>query len=178
MVGVSATSLPTTATSNPFDCGAFANHAFLWREGMVIDLGTLSGVGNCSGAKGINSHGVIVANSDTGEIDPLEGFTQSHAVQWRDGHITDLRSLRGGYESVAVSINHQDLVVGISTNRVSDPLGCFGLGVQCRGVSSGVLVKRHDSGSGHFRRPRSSGFSSKRTWPNSGSCKHKLLAEL
>ena len=135
MVGASATSIPTTATSSPFDCGAlFVNHAFVWRMGMVIDLGTLPGVANCSGAMTINSQGVIVGHSDTGEIDPLEGFTQSHAAQWRDGHITDLGSLSGGYESVAVSINNQGLVVGISTNRISDPLGCFGLGVQCRAV--------------------------------------------
>ena len=138
MVGASTTSITLTATSNPLDCAAnvnYVNNAFVWREGMVIDLGTLHpGVGNCSTAKAINSHGVIVGNSDTGETDPLEGFTQSHAVQWRDGNITDLGSLRGGYESVAVSINNQGLVVGISTNGISDPLGCFGLGVQCHAV--------------------------------------------
>ena len=55
MVGVSATSIPTTATSNPFDCGAFVNHAFVRRMRMVIDLGTLPGVNNCSGTNAINS---------------------------------------------------------------------------------------------------------------------------
>jgi probable HAF family extracellular repeat protein len=101
---------------------------------MVIDLSTLPGVNNCSGANAINSEGVIVGHSDTGAIDPLLGFTQSHAVQWKDGHITDLGTLGGGYESVANSINNRGLVAGIATNAISDPLGCFGLGVQCRAV--------------------------------------------
>jgi hypothetical protein len=38
MVGVSATSIPITATSSPFDCGAFVNHAFVSRMRMAIDL--------------------------------------------------------------------------------------------------------------------------------------------
>ena len=36
------------------------NHAFAWREGIVKDLGTLSGPANCSLAAAINSNGVIL----------------------------------------------------------------------------------------------------------------------
>jgi len=55
-------------------------------------------------------------------------------VQWKDGQITDLETLGGGYESAAVSINNRGLAVGLATNAISDPRACFGLAVQCRAV--------------------------------------------
>src|SRR5215469_10942349 len=95
MVGGSATRIPTTATSSPFVCGGlsglfsglvpFVSHAFALRKGTLTDLGALPGVTSCSVANAINSKGVIVGQSEIGEIDPLVGFNQSHAVQWKDG---------------------------------------------------------------------------------------------
>jgi probable HAF family extracellular repeat protein len=137
MVGGSAISIPTTATSNPFFCGGlsglvpFVNHAFAWRKGIVTDLGTLAEAANCSVASAINSNGAIVGASETGEIDPLVGFNQSHAVQWKDGRTADLGTL-GGYESNAASINNRGLVAGLATNAIPDSFACFGIGTQCR----------------------------------------------
>jgi len=143
MVGGSATPIPITATSSPSVCGGlsglfsglvpFVDHAFALREGTVTDLGALPGATNCSVANAINSNGVIVGQSESGEIDPLLGFNQSHAVQWKDGHIEDLGTL-GGYESNAASLNNRGMVVGSATNAVPDPSACFGFGTQCRAV--------------------------------------------
>jgi len=138
-VGGSDTPTPTTATSNFLVCGGlsgvlpFVDHAFTWQNGVVTDLGTLPGAGNCSGASGINANGEIVGNSENGEIDPLTGANQSRAVRWKDGGIEDLGTL-GGYEGYANSINDRGQVVGTATNAIPDPIACFGLGggAQCR----------------------------------------------
>ncbi len=137
MVGGSDTPTPTTGTSNFLVCGGlsgalpFVNHAFKGQNGVVTDLGTLPGAGNCSGANGINANGEIVGNSENGEIDPLTGVNQSRPVRWKDGQITDLGTL-GGYEGTASSINNHGQVAGTATNAIPDPFACFGLGTQCR----------------------------------------------
>jgi probable HAF family extracellular repeat protein len=53
-----------------------ATHAFLWRHGKMIDLGTLGG--RDSYANDINDRGEIVGNSDT-----RVGLV--HAFRWRGG---------------------------------------------------------------------------------------------
>ena len=54
-----------------------------------------------SSAFWISGNGIIVGNSENGEIDPLVGFPEFRAVLWQNGGITDLGTLEGGYESVA-----------------------------------------------------------------------------
>src|SRR4029077_15659189 len=137
VVGGSATSIPTTPTSNFGACGGlggavpFVNHAFEWQNGVVTDLGALPGADNCSVAGGINGNGEIVGSSENGEIDPLTGINKLRAVRWTDGEIQDLGTL-GGYEGTAASINGRGQVVGIATNAIPDPIACFGLGAECR----------------------------------------------
>ena len=137
IVGGSTTPATTTATSNFLVCGGlggalpFVLHAFEGQNGVVTDLGTLPGAGNCSGANGINANGEIVGNSENGEIDPLTGLNQSRPVRWKDGQIADLGTL-GGYEGTASSINNRGQVAGTATNAIPDPFACFGLGTQCR----------------------------------------------
>jgi probable HAF family extracellular repeat protein len=111
---------------NPLD--PFIQHALQWQNGVVSDLGALSGTNN-SYANWVNASGVAVGNSENGSIDPLLGFPEVRAVVWSNGQITDLGTL-GGNESSAAAINGHGWVVGTTTNSVSDT--ACGLGTQCR----------------------------------------------
>ncbi|HWO28124.1 MAG TPA: hypothetical protein VNO32_04930 [Candidatus Acidoferrum sp.] len=107
----------------------FIQHGFLWRDGVVTDLGALTNSGQVAA---INANGVAVGVSENGVIDPPNGLLAVHAVVWNDGHIIDLGTLEGGYESLASDTNNGDQVVGASQNAISDPFGCGG--VQTRAV--------------------------------------------
>jgi probable HAF family extracellular repeat protein len=90
--------------------GEAASHAFLWRRGRMVDLGTLGGgPSDNSNALAIDERGRIVGWSNG----PADDFAQ-HAVLWRNGEIVDLGTL-GGPDSVATDINDRGEVVGYST---------------------------------------------------------------
>ena len=116
--GVADTSLPDPYSPNCFfDC--FVDHAFVSRDGITTDLGTLSG-GPSSFAYTVNKHGLIVGQSQNGSIDPLTGLPELRGVLWRNGQIIDLGTL-GGNESNANAINDHGQVVGGATNGTPDP---------------------------------------------------------
>jgi probable HAF family extracellular repeat protein len=79
-------------------------HAALWENGTVTDLGTLGGI--FSIAKGINDHGRIVGSSTLAS-------GEEHAFLLRDGTMTDLGTLGGTY-SLANQINNHGQAVGLS----------------------------------------------------------------
>jgi probable HAF family extracellular repeat protein len=81
-------------------------HAFLWRNGTMTDLGVLAG-GASSGARAVNRSGDVVGGSASGD-GPF------HAVLWSQGAITDLGTLDGFGQSGANSINDVGQVVGYS----------------------------------------------------------------
>jgi len=127
-----------TSTPDPFapfcvnpDC--FVSHAFQTQNGVLADLGALPG-GASSLALWISTNGLIVGNSQNGEIDPLMSpflgadFAEVRAVFWQNGNITDLGTLDGGYESDAIAVNSKGQVVGWSLNLIPDPfsLNCPG----------------------------------------------------
>ncbi len=132
VVGQSAT--PTGAT-----------HAVRWQNGVMTDLGTLSG-GTNSYAAAISKLGVIVGWSETGS-------GAIRAVRWKDGARRNLGTL-GGNESHATDINDSGWIVGHSLtptgethaflwrNGVMTDLGTLGgtLSIATGINSAGVIV--------------------------------------
>jgi len=134
VTGVADTSIPDPYAPNCFgDC--FVQHAFEWRNGVLIDLGSLPG-GSSSYTNAINSHDQIVGQSQNGLIDPLTGIPEFVAAVWQDGRVIDLGTFGGGF-SLATANNNRQQVVGCAFNDVPDPFtptgvfyGIFGLGPQ------------------------------------------------
>jgi uncharacterized membrane protein len=98
--------------------------AALWKDGKIINLGTLGG--NQSAALGLNNRGDVVgaALNTTPELFPLRAFyslgdpflgnaTEFRATLWRDGKIQDLGTLGGG-DSNAYFINDRGQIAGAS----------------------------------------------------------------
>jgi len=146
-VGASATSIPTTSVSDPAICGGidglvpFVNHAFEWQNGVITDLGSLSGPGNCSVATAVNANGEAVGQSEISVIDPLFGFNELRAVVWQNGHITDLGTF-GGAHSIGVDINSRGQVVGLALNTIPDPFSLldFGIGGSSNGTQTRAFL--------------------------------------
>jgi probable HAF family extracellular repeat protein len=122
-----ATGVADTPTADPncfLDC--FVVHAFVWRNGVVTDLGTLPG-GQSSFPYWVNDRGFIVGQAQNGSIDPLTGAPQVRGVVWQKGQIIDLGTL-GGNASNTISINNRGQVLGAATNTILDPFANASLG--------------------------------------------------
>jgi probable HAF family extracellular repeat protein len=76
-------------------------HAVLWRDGEIIDLGTLGGA--ASRAWGINDRGQVVGAA-------LTASGEDHAFLWEDGVMTDL-SAAGPFQR-AFAVNQRGEIVG------------------------------------------------------------------
>ena len=115
VVGVSETSTVISCETNEW--GTFCSyemHAFLWKDGVMTDLGTLGGPH--ATARGVNARGEIVGESDTAEKLYCwdEGGERCayrvHAFVWADGVMHDLGET--GLYSFATAINDQGDIVG------------------------------------------------------------------
>ena len=84
-----------------------ADHAFLWSEGVMTDLG---GRGNSS-AKDVNEVGQVVGYTG--------GRFDTHAAVWSGGLMTDLGTLGGAY-SMAVDINEGGQIAGYAYTTPGD----------------------------------------------------------
>jgi probable HAF family extracellular repeat protein len=114
-----ATGFADTSIPDPYclwDC--LVNHAFVWKDGVTTDLGTLPGGAN-SFAYWVNNGGLIVGQSQNGSIDPLTGYPEFDGVLWDNGQIINLGTL-GGNQSNANAINERGEVVGAALNTTSD----------------------------------------------------------
>ena len=81
--------------------GTSGNHAFIWQNGRMTDLGTLPGAAGAS-AVAINNRGQVV------------GTSGNHAFIWQDGKMTDLGTLEGWRYSEADGVNERGQVIGRS----------------------------------------------------------------
>lgn len=97
----------TSATAGGTD------HAFLWRNGIMTDLGTLAGGSGTSAARAVNRHGEVVGSSTTPD-------GQDRAFLWREGVMIDLGTIDGSGNSSAYGINRRSQVVGSSASATSD----------------------------------------------------------
>ena len=84
--------------------GGKANHAFLWRGAIPVDLGTLGWTS--SEATAVNDRGQVVGN--------IFRHNEEHAFLWQGGKMRDLGTL-GGARSEATAVNDRGEVAGDST---------------------------------------------------------------
>jgi probable HAF family extracellular repeat protein len=88
--------------------------AVLWKEGQIIDLGTLGG--NESFAISVNNRGQVTGATADAIPDPLSFFgfgTETRAFLWHNGVMQDLGTL-GGPDAFGIDINDRGQVFGVS----------------------------------------------------------------
>jgi probable HAF family extracellular repeat protein len=81
-------------------------HAFVWEQGSLTDLGTLGG--SFALALGVNDSGEIVGTATNRDDQALRAFV------WKKGVMTDLGALEGDDCSIAKAINARGQIVGTS----------------------------------------------------------------
>jgi len=111
--------------------GGLSQTGFLWHDGQMTNLGTLGGSAcpDCSSeAGGPNASGESVLFSETSNPAYLnEDFCafgthrQCLGAAWKNGVMTALPPLAGGYNSAAYWINNRGQVAGFAENGTADP---------------------------------------------------------
>jgi probable HAF family extracellular repeat protein len=100
---VSGESTISSAPSSP-------NHPFIWKDGQLTDIGTLSSANGASGSAFAINASASTAGISLNSQNDLHAFFRSNT----SGTMTDLGALGGGEFSVANDINDSNQVVGQS----------------------------------------------------------------
>src|SRR5713101_2517932 len=114
--------------------GNQSRHATLWRNGSLLDLGTLGGPNSNVTWNVKNSRGIVVGIAQTATPDPLGEFWSSSAFYpgpnnigyinlgfiWEGGQMKPLPTL-GGNNGFATGANNLGQVVGWAENTCHDP---------------------------------------------------------
>jgi probable HAF family extracellular repeat protein len=116
--------------------GDQTEHAFLWRNGVMTDLGTLGGPNSSVAFPVKNNRGLVAGTAQINEIDPLgeywgasyfctnvncQGWQNlQRGFRWQNDVITALSTL-GGNNSTAFGVNDRGHVVGIGETATQDP---------------------------------------------------------
>jgi probable HAF family extracellular repeat protein len=111
-----------TATTDPYT-GWPADHAVMFKNGQVIDLGTLPG-GYESQANDINDRGQVSGFASNAIPDPYSLFgwgTQSRSFIWQNNRLQDIGTL-GGPDAVSTTLNNSGQITGQSyANSTANP---------------------------------------------------------
>src|SRR6266566_3733592 len=106
------TGMSETAINDPYT-GWPADHAVIFMNGGVVDLGTLPG-GFESQACCITDRGIVAGFASNGTADPVSIFgwgTQSRSFIWQNGVMHDIGTL-GGPDAVMTTMNSRGQVDG------------------------------------------------------------------
>lgn len=107
--------------------GDTTQHATLWRNGELIDLGTLGGLNSQVEFPDKNSRGAVLGGAEISGLDPLEENFCSFGTNlqclpfmWRNGVMVPLPTL-GGNNGYAMDFNDRGQAVGMAENSTQDP---------------------------------------------------------
>jgi probable HAF family extracellular repeat protein len=118
-------------TLDPFPIGPWRSptHAFIWRDGVMEDLGTLGGAdsfpsGGCNNERSDLVAGVSFTNSTA---NATTGLPTQHAFLWDHGTMTNIPTL-GGTFAFTQCANNRGQVIGYSNLKgdvgCNTPSGC------------------------------------------------------